>query len=190
MVSELAFLLLVIAVAGQRLVELRISRRHEAALRARGATEHAPRQMLPMTLLHSAWLVAAPVEVWLLDRPLLPWLAIIAFIVFMTGQALRLAAMRALGPRWTVKIITVAEEPVAGGIFRYLRHPNYLGVVLEIAALPLIHGAWLTATIASVLNGLLLWRRIKAEERALASTSDYEARFAERRRFIPHSRAP
>jgi methyltransferase len=168
MVTELAFSAVVLAVGAQRLFELRLSRRNEARLRARGGRELAPRQMLAMTALHSAWLAATPLEVLLAQRELDVRLAVPAAVVFSLGQALRYAAMHGLGERWCVKIITLpGGTRVTSGIYSRLRHPNYLGVALEIAALPLLHGAWVTALGASALNGVLLWRRIRAEERAL-----------------------
>nr|AYM54398.1 hypothetical protein [Phaselicystis flava] len=181
-----AWLALVIAVALQRLFELRLSRRNEAALRARGGVEHAKGQMPVMIAVHTGWLLAAPLEVLLLDRPFAQALGLAALLVFCAGQALRWSAIRALGGRWTVKVITLpGAPPVTGGVFCFLRHPNYLGVILEIAALPLVHGAWLTAIVFSALNGLLLRQRIRAEERALAAASDYDGRFRGRARFWP-----
>lgn len=179
MVTQIAFSCLVAIIALERLVELGISRRNEAKLKARGGREYAPHQLRWMTLLHSAWLVAMPVEVWLADRPLVVALAIPALAIFAIGQALRYAAIRTLGERWCVKIITLpGAGVVTTGIFSKLRHPNYLGVVLEIAALPLVHGAWLTALIASALNALILWARIRAEESALDQDADYRQAFA------------
>lgn len=187
MSTELVFVVLVLSVAAQRLWEVRKSAQHEARLRAAGAVEHAPEQMRWMRLVHAGWLLAAPLEVWLLDRPFLPALAIAASLVFFAGQLLRFAAMRALGERWTVRILTLPHAPpVTSGIFRHLRHPNYLGVILELAALPLLHGAWITAITFSVANGLLLWRRIRAEEAALDATGRYRAELGDRRRFVPH----
>ncbi|MDB4985488.1 MAG: hypothetical protein JWN04_666 [Myxococcaceae bacterium] len=181
-----SYLFLVAAVVLQRLLEVRISRLNEAGLRARGASEHAPEQMPVMIAVHAAWLASCLLEVWLLHRPLTRWLALFALLLFCVGQALRLLAIRELGERWTVKIITLpGASPVTGGIFRYLRHPNYVGVVLEILALPLIHGAWLTALVFSVANGVLLSRRIAAEEHALSESGDYEAQFQGRPRMVP-----
>lgn len=185
MVSRDLFTLLVALVALQRLFEVRLSRRHERALFARGAQEHAAHQMPWMVALHGAWLVCMLGEVWGLHAPFDARAATVALCVFFAGQALRLAAMRALGPRWTVRVITLPEPPVTSGIFRYVRHPNYLGVALEIAALPLVHGAYRTALVFSVLNAVLLAFRVRAEERALAESSDYEARFKKRPRFLP-----
>lgn len=186
MFTKIAFTSLVLAVAGQRLWEVRKSKRHERALKDRGAVEHAPEQMPVMKAVHGAWLASTLAEVWLADRPFRPGLAAGALAVFAGGQALRLAAMRGLGERWTVKIITLPDEPpVSGGVFRYVRHPNYLGVVLEIAALPLMHGAWATALAFSAANGALLYARIRAEEQALDEASRYREVFAERPRFVP-----
>jgi methyltransferase len=181
MVTELAFTVLVAAVAVQRLYELRLSRRNQAGLEARGGREHAPRQLRWMTLVHSGWLVAMLVEVWVFGRGFTWALAGPALVLFAAGQTLRYLAISALGRRWTVSIVTVpGERVVTRGVYRYLRHPNYLGVVLEIAALPLIHGAWVTALLFSAANAGVLAMRIRAEEQALAADSDYPRAFARR----------
>jgi len=183
MLTRWLFAGLVAAVAGQRLWELRRSRCNERELRAAGAVEHAPAQMPVMRALHGAWLVATVAEVFVLHRAFSPALAAPAAIAFVAGQGLRLAAMRALGARWTVKILVLPDAPpVRRGVFRFVRHPNYLGVGLEIAALPLIHGAWITALTFSAANAALLWRRVRAEEHALETTGrDYKATFEEAR---------
>lgn len=184
--SRAAFTILVIAVALQRLWELRRSARNEVRIRAAGGREHAPGQMPWMRALHASWLVAMLVEVWARSPALEPVLAIGAGVVLAIGQALRIAAMRQLGWRWNVKVMTVpGEKAVASGIFRYVRHPNYLGVILEIAALPLIHGAWMTSLVFTIANAALLRARIAAEERALREDSDYEALHRSRPRFVP-----
>lgn len=188
---RLAYTALVGLVALQRLWEVRKSRDHERALLAEGAVEHAAGQMRWMKLLHGAWLVGCVAEPWILDPEPGLALAVVAGIAFGVGQALRLAAMHALGRRWTVKVLVLpGRPPVTGGVFRWVRHPNYLGVVIEIAALPLIGGAWITALVFTALDGLLLWRRIRAEERALSSASDYRGALGDRPRFVPRGRAP
>lgn len=187
MLSRWLFLGLVLAVSGQRLWELTVSRRHERQLHAAGAIEHAPEQMPWMTAVHAGWLVCMLLEVFATQRPFIAALGIPALAVFTLGQTLRLLAMHSLGKRWTVKIITpvCSDPPVSGGIYQYVRHPNYLGVVLEIFTLPLVHTAYLTAIFFSLANAVLLWFRIRAEEQALSSTSDYHTRFHERPRFWP-----
>lgn len=184
--TNLLFLGLVAAIAVQRLLELRLSAKHEKALRARGAYEVGTGHMPAMRLLHTAWLVAMPAEVFLLDRPFVPWLAVLGFVGLVAGQALRYAAIRALGPRWTTTIMILPGAPsVTNGLYRRIRHPNYVGVVLEIACVPLVHTAWLTALVFSVLNALLLRVRIRIEEQALRAANDYDAALGERPRFIP-----
>jgi methyltransferase len=74
---------------------------------------------------------------------------------------------------------------VTGGPYRFLRHPNYLAVITEMFALPLVHTAWLTALVFSVLNALVLRVRIRAEEEALSRMTEYEAAFAGRARLVP-----
>ena len=188
MVTKVGFSALVLAVAGQRLWEVRKSRRHERALRASGARESAPEQMPVMKAVHGGWLLAMLAEVWIGDRRFSPRLAAGALATFGAGQVLRMLAMRQLGDRWTVKIMTLPDSPpIEEGVFRYLRHPNYLGVALEMAALPMVHGAWMTALGFSMANGVLLHRRIAAEEAALDRDGDYEGAFAGRPRFIPRA---
>lgn len=171
MVSRAAVTLLVSFVAIQRFAELVRSRSNERRLRARGAVEHAAWQMPILSLLHAAWLVSIVAEVWLLRPPFRPWLASLALIAFLLGQALRLAAIRTLGERWTVRVLTLPATPrVTRGIYSRLGHPNYIGVALEIASLPLIHGAVVTAFVFSVLNTIVLALRIGVETRALAES--------------------
>jgi methyltransferase len=181
-----AFLVLIGLVALQRAIELVYGRRNTKRMLRRGGREHAPEQMKWMALLHGAWLLAMPLEVWLFDRSFDALLAVCAFTMFLGGQALRYAAIRRLRGRWTTSIVTLPGEPlVRDGVFRYVRHPNYLGVALEIAALPLVHGAWLTAIVFSLLNGWMLKSRIEAEEDALDQDNDYRRTLGDRPRFLP-----
>jgi methyltransferase len=190
MLSAWLFSGLVLMVALQRLAELRLSRRHEAYLERLGATEHAPAQMRIMQLLHGSWLISILLELAIWQPPLRPWLVVLAGLAFAGGQTLRISAMRELGARWTVRIYTLAGvPPVTTGIYRYLRHPNYLGVALEIAALPLLHSAWRTAVVYSLANAALLAARIQAEERALSAASIYREALSNRPRLWPRLRA-
>lgn len=170
MVSRAVFTVLVLIVAAQRLAELAVSRRHDVQLRARGAVEHAPWQVPMLAVLHGGWLVGMVGEVWWRQPPFNPTLGLVAFLVFLIGQGLRLAAMRTLGDRWSIRVLTLpATRRVAHGPYAWLPHPNYLGVALEIAALPLVHGAVVTAVMFSVLNAVALTLRIGVEARALAA---------------------
>ena len=184
--SEIFFLGVVAAVACGRLLELRLAERNRRALRAAGAVESGAALYPWMVALHAAWLVAAPLEVLLLDRPWRPWLAAAMLALLGAATLLRRAAIRALGPRWTTRVLVVPGAPaIARGPYRRLRHPNYLAVALETLALPLVHGAWLCALAFSALGFLVLARRIRDEERALAALDGYDAAFAGRSRFLP-----
>jgi len=163
--SQLVFLGILLLLGLQRLAELRLSRRNERRIQALGGYEIAQGQFRWMQLLHAAWFAAMPLEVFALQRPFDPGLALPAAALFLLGQALRYGAISALGYRWTVRVMALpGQPPVRHGIYRYLRHPNYLGVVLELLAVPLLHGAFLTALAFSVLNALLLYARIRTED--------------------------
>ena len=174
----------------QRLLELRHSRRNEQIMRNLGGRGHTNGHSRLMTAVHTLWFISMIAEVIVFDRRLVShfdWaLAGSALIVTCAGQSLRYAAIRTLGQRWSVRIFTVPNSPaVTGGIYRYIRHPNYLGVILEIAAVPLLHGAYFTAAVFTALNALVLWIRIRAEERALRDENEYETRMLDRARFVP-----
>lgn len=190
MVTAQLFTALVVLVACQRLLEVRHSRRNEVRLKAAGAREHVRWQSAMLAVLHGAWLISMCVEVWSGRTVFRPMTAAIALGCFGIGQMLRLVAMRTLGPRWTIRVMTIpGAPPVVAGIYRYLRHPNYLGVVLEIAALPMVHGAVVTAVTFTLLNALALILRIRAEETALAADNAYLDHFSARPRFVPTGRA-
>jgi methyltransferase len=127
-----------------------------------------------MVALHTGLLIACPAEVWLADRPFVPALAWPMLAVLAGAQALRWWCIHTLGPRWNTRVIVVPGLPlVTGGPYRWrwLRHPNYVAVVAEGLALPLVHTAWITATVFTVLNAVLLTVRIRCENRALAAAT-------------------
>ncbi|ARQ00304.1 isoprenylcysteine carboxyl methyltransferase family protein [Pseudorhodoplanes sinuspersici] len=150
------------AVTLQRLAELIYSRRNTARLLAQGAYEVAPEHYPFMVLLHAAWLSG----LWLLApaRPInLFW-----FALFAIAQVMRVWVLTTLKTRWTTRIIVLPGAPLVGkGPYRFLRHPNYAVVVVEIAALPLAFGLPLYAFVFSVLNAIILFVRIRAENAAL-----------------------
>lgn len=163
------FVGIVVAVFLQRLVEVRISQRNTAYLLAHGGREHSSNSLWVVKVLQVSWFLAMIAEVWWLDRPFLPALAAVALLAVVVGQCLRYLSMRSLGRRWTLAIVTLPGTPlVESGIYRYLRHPNWLGVILEIAALPLVHSAYITAIFFSVVNAFLMVKRIQKEEQALS----------------------
>ena len=169
------YLCVVVAVAAQRLYELRIAARNTAALVKDGAEEVACGHYTAMRLLHTGWLLCCVAEaVWRNTPPAL-WVMLTGLTGLAIGQGLRLAAMRSLGPRWTTRILVMPGlPPITGGVYRWLRHPNYLGVIFELAALPLIFGCVFSAIFFTAANlFLLLGVRIPAEEAALSRVNNY-----------------
>ena len=156
-----------VLIALERAFELMLSARHQREIVARGGVEFGREHFAGFVLLHTLYPLAMAVEVaWGGARPWAWWPAAAAVVVVAHG--LRLLAMRALGERWHTRVWVVpGETPIRRGIYRWLRHPNYVGVALEIAALPLAFGAWRTAILASLFNAVLLAIRIRVEERAL-----------------------
>lgn len=175
MLSAWAFTLLVLGTGVERLNELRISRRNRAAALARGGVEIGARHFPALVALHTGLLVGAVVEVWVLDRPFLPALGIPMLAITLGCQAARLWIIRSLGAQWNTRVVVVPDAPrVRRGPYRWawLPHPNYLVVVIEGVALPLVHTAWITALVFTLLNGALLaFVRVPAEDRALRMLS-------------------
>jgi len=184
--TRILYTVLVALVALGRLFELRIASRNRRRLLARGGVEVAPGHYPWMVGLHTALLISCPLEVWLLRRPFVPLLAGSMLLLLVLAGALRWWVIETLDGRWTTRIVVLpGVPPVTGGPYRFLRHPNYLAVILEIFSLPMIHTAWLTALVFSLADALLLRVRIRAEEAGLSRVSGYEAAFADRPRLIP-----
>ncbi|MEV5789387.1 MULTISPECIES: isoprenylcysteine carboxylmethyltransferase family protein [unclassified Streptomyces] len=166
--------LLVAVVAAERVAELVVARRNERWSVARGATIAGQGHYPAMVALHTGLLAGCLAEVWLAGRPFVPALAWPMLAVLAAAQGLRWWCIRSLGPRWNTRVIVVPGLPlVAKGPYRWrrLRHPNYVAVVAEGVALPLVHTAWVTAVVFTVLNAVLLRVRIRCENRALASAT-------------------
>jgi methyltransferase len=169
--SVALYVVLVVATGIERLVELVVSARNARWSFARGGRESGRGHFPAMVALHTGLLVACIVEVVVADRPFLPWLGWPALVVVLASQALRWWCITVLGPRWNTRVIVVPGLPlVTRGPYKWLSHPNYVAVVAEGIALPLVHTAWITAVGFTLLNAvLLLGFRIPAEERALAA---------------------
>ena len=155
-------LLLLVFVTAQRLAELAWNRSNAARLRAAGAVEAGAAHYPVMVVLHGAWLVA--LWVYGLGRPLVwPWVAI--YVLLQLGRAWVLAT---LGRRWTTRVFVVPGETlVRRGPYRFVSHPNYVVVALEIFVLPLAFGLWAVALVFGIANLALLAWRIRVENQAL-----------------------
>lgn len=166
------YTLLVLAVGVERVAELRVARRNARWSLARGGVESGRGHYPAMVALHTGLLVGCVAEVWLAERPFRPWLGWTMLAVTVAAQGLRWWCVRTLGPRWNTRVLVVPGLPlVTGGPYRWLRHPNYVAVVAEGLALPLVHGAWLTAALFTAFNAALLGVRVRCEEAALGGAA-------------------
>ncbi|KQX70116.1 isoprenylcysteine carboxyl methyltransferase family protein [Angustibacter sp. Root456] len=159
---------LVVLVGLERVAELIVSKRNAAWSLARGGREHGAGHYPVMVVLHTALLVGAVVEVLVADRPFIPWLGWPMLAVVVAAQGLRWWCITTLGHQWNTRVIVVPGlDLVQRGPYRRLPHPNYVAVVAEGLALPLVHTAWTTAVLFTVLNAVLLRVRIRTEDAAL-----------------------
>ena len=154
----------------QRLGELLLSKRNTDRLRARGAHEVAAGHYPLIVLLHGAWLIGLwYLVVWRAPDTDVSWSW---FTVFVVLQALRVWVIATLGWRWTTRIIVLPEAPlISNGPFRFMRHPNYAIVAAEIFVLPMVFGLYTYAIAFTLINGVLLGVRIRAENQALQSAA-------------------
>lgn len=174
MTSQILFTVLIGAVALERLAELVVAQRNARWAFARGARESGAGHYPVMVVLHTGLLAGCLLEVWLSDRPFVPALGWAMLALAVGSQVLRWWCITVLGPRWNTRVIVVPDLPlVARGPYRlrWLRHPNYVAVVVEGFALPLVHSAWTTALVFTVANAALLTVRIRTENRALAAAA-------------------
>ncbi len=170
MSSELWFTILVAAVGLERLAELVVSKRNAAWSLEHGGVETGQGHYPFMVVLHTGLLAGMLVEVWLLRPGFVPALGFTMLALAVGSQVLRWWCITTLGRRWNTRVIVVPGlAPVAAGPYRWLSHPNYVAVVVEGVALPLVHSAWITAAVFTLANAALLTVRIRCENAALAS---------------------
>ncbi|TCO35549.1 methyltransferase [Kribbella steppae] len=162
------YVVLVLLVALERVAELVVSLRNARWSFAQGGVESGRGHYPFMVALHTGLLAGCLAEA--AHRPFVPWLGWTMFAVVLLSQGLRWWCIAVLGHQWNTRVIVVPGlRLVAGGPYRWLRHPNYVAVIAEGIALPLVHTAWVTATVFTVLNIPLLAVRIRTEEAALNS---------------------
>jgi methyltransferase len=167
--SVLLYGILILLTGVERICELVVSTRNAKWAFARGGKEFGLRHFGPMVVLHTVLLLACLVETIVADRPFIPWLGWPMLAIALASQVLRWWCIASLGRRWNTRVIVVPGLPlVLRGPYRWLRHPNYIVVIAEGIALPLVHSNWITALVFTVLNAILLFGfRIPVEERAL-----------------------
>ena len=185
-VSQIAYLgLLTVAGAG-RLAEMRLSRRNQRRMIARGASQISEPHFPWMVALHAGVIIGAGVEVIVMHRPLIPALAIPMFILFMLSNALRWWVIRSLRGHWNVQVVDSARlGVVTSGPYRWIRHPNYVAVFAELISLPLIYSAWITAIAGAVCDVLILQKRLAVEDAVLLANPAYRAAMGGKPRFFP-----
>jgi methyltransferase len=185
-ITVIAFLGLLLAVAVLRMFELRVSRRHQEELIARGAAKVNKPKFRWVVLVHTAALIGAALEVVFLRRPFHPLLAAVMFAIFLGSNAVRLWVVRTMGQHWNVQVMDSTRlGVVTSGPFRFVRHPNYAAIFAEMFSLPLIHTAWITAVAATAAYALAISQRITVEESVLFANPDYRAAMAGKPRFLP-----
>jgi methyltransferase len=164
------YYLLILAVALERLAELVVAKRNAEWSFAQGGKEFGRSHYPVMVVLHSALLLGCVIEPLALHRPFIPWLGWPMLAIAALSQVLRWWCITTLGRRWNTRVIVLPDAPlVHSGPYRYrwLHHPNYVAVVAEGFALPLVHTAWLTAAIFTLANAMLLRVRLQVENSAL-----------------------
>ncbi len=178
---------ILLAVAGLRLWELYFSWLRLAEARREGRARLLFEPGYPvMVALHVAWFGGCVAEVVLREPLFRAWLVLPMLAAWLAALVLRVWVIASLGPLWNVRLVERRRQPVVtGGPYRFIRHPNYVAVIVEIAAVPLLVGAYWTAVVASAANGLVLWRRIAAEEAYLFRFPAYREAFGTKKRLIP-----
>jgi methyltransferase len=181
-----AYLALLALVGLGRLVELRISRRNQQQLQKKGVRKIAEPHFRWMVFVHAGVLAGAATEVISLHRPLIPALAIAMAVLFALANALRWWVIRTLAGHWNVEVMASSRVGVVtAGPYRWVRHPNYVAVVMELFALPMMHTAWITALAGTLANLEILRRRLRVEDGVLMADPAYRATMGGKPRFLP-----
>jgi len=170
-----------------RLIELRISRRNQQELIERGAQRVLDPNFRWMVALHTGILVCAALEVWLLHRPLIPALAASMAVLFLAANAVRWWVIATLAGHWNVEVVASTRLGViSSGPYRWVRHPNYAAVFVEMIALPMIYTAWLTAVAGAIAHFFVLRARLRVEDGALLADPAYRNAMGAKPKFFPH----
>jgi len=175
----------------QRLLELRRSRANLRAIHGQGRRADTRPNWVLMVTVHTLLIAGTALEVGLTGEvapaPLF-WCALVAFAC---AQALRLWCIRSLGPLWNARGVVFPESPVVtSGPYRWIRHPNYLAVIVELVTLPLAAGAWVTLLVVNALNAFVLRNRIRGEDALLDALPGYREAMGHKGGLRPRRRKP
>jgi len=181
-----AFAALLGLVALQRVGEILLSKRHLASAGPQARAAESPAHFRTIVLLHVGLLVLPALEVGVRGRGAAPALFASALAVFLAGQGLRYWAIRSLGPAWNVRaVVDPRLGVVTKGPYRWIRHPNYLAIVLEFLSVPAAGGAWVSLLLLNAFSAPVLARRIRAEEAVLARVPGYLEAMGSKGRLLP-----
>jgi methyltransferase len=180
------YLVLLLLVAAGRLIELARSRRNQLQLVEAGSLKTSDPGYKWMVALHTGVLVGCALEVTIASRPWIAALGFPMFLLFLGANAMRWWVIRTLGSRWNVEVMSSSRlGVVTAGPYRWIRHPNYTAVFVEMLALPLIHSAWITAFAGTALHVFVLRHRVTLEESVMRQDPAWQAAFNTRPRFVP-----
>ncbi len=179
------FYFFIVILIVQRLGELQLAKRNYKWAFERGGFELGREHYKWMWTLHTFFFISMLIEYKILN-PTMPTWAIYPLILFILAQALRMWAILSLGTYWNTRIVVIPGTVLqAKGPYRWIRHPNYLAVIIEIASIPLLFGLYITATLFTLLNAIMLMYRIRVEEEGLALHTSYLETMQKTPRWIP-----
>jgi methyltransferase len=166
--------------------EIRVSMRNSRILKEKGATEIAPILLPIFGLIYLFLYVGSFVEYSVAQRFISLMWALVFGIVFLLAKGLKWWAVKSLGPFWTMRVLILRESNVVTrGPYRFIRHPNYIAVLMEVAAIPLTGKNYFTVSISMIACAITLYFRIKREEEALMNLTDYSSKMESKKRFSP-----
>lgn len=161
----MVFLIVMIFLVAQRIAELIISARNRKWLLAHGAVEYGREHYPLIVVLHTSFILSLIAE-YALNGHVFYMPLLVLYLLLVIAKAIVIGT---LGHYWNTRIYRVpGSKPVSSGIYKYIKHPNYVIVVCEIAVIPLIFGLYYTAIIFTILNAMMLTVRIRKENEALA----------------------
>lgn len=180
-----ALFVAVLAVEGlQRIIELVVSKRRQQDRGQQGVAPVAEWAWALMVVVHTTLFIFPPMEVLAFNRPFSWGVAGPALALYGAAKVLRWWALSTLGKAWNARIVK-PNAVVTEGPYAYIRHPNYLVVITELAVIPLIHGAWMSSLFLTVVNGIVLAARIPKEEETLFTVPGYREAMGNKARFFP-----